>query len=106
MSRDLLPISIEQRDPLEQLGTNAQSFWVSSSTRERSLCRPFREVHLIGSHNILEQLVSQNPVGVLLDVGAQMLDMQSTEVVSTWLRRMELDISRRILERYYHMGAC
>ena len=68
--------------------------------------RPFREVHLIGSHNILEQLVSRNPVGVLFDVGAQTLDMQSTEIVSVWLCRMELDISRRILERYYYMGAC
>ena len=89
-NRDLLPISIEQCDPLEQLGTNAKVLSYLLRPENDHYVALFGEGHSIGSQDILEQLVSQNPpVRVLLDVGAQMLDMQSTEIVSTWLSLSE-----------------
>ena len=85
-NRYLLPTSIEQRDPLEQLGTNAKVLSYLLRPENDRYVALSGEGHSIGSHDILKRLVSQNPpVRVLLDVGAQMLDMQTTEIVSTWL---------------------
>ena len=85
-NRDLLPISIEQCDPLEQLGTNAKVLSYLLRPENDHYVALFGDGHSIGSRDILKRLVSQNPpVRVLLDVGAQMLDMQSTEIVSSWL---------------------
>src|SRR6202789_3494345 len=76
-NRDLLPISIEQCDPLKQLGTNAKVLSYLFRPENDHYVVLSREGHSIGSHDILKRLVSQNPpVRVLLDVGAQMLDMQ------------------------------
>ena len=85
-NRDLLPISIEQRDPLEQLGTNAKVLSYLLRPENDHYVALSVEGHSIGSRSILKRLVLQKPpVRVLLDVGAQMLDMRSTEIVSTWL---------------------
>ena len=89
-NRYLLPTSIEQRDPLEQLGTNAKVLSYLLRPGNNHYVAIFGEGHSIGSRDILQRLVSQNPpVRVLLDVGAQMLDMQTTEIVSTWLSLSE-----------------
>ena len=89
-NRDLLPTSIEQLDPLEQLGTNAKVLSYLLQPENDYYVVLYGEGHSIGSHDILQRLVSQKPpVRVLLDVGAQMLDMQTTEIVSTWLSLSE-----------------
>ena len=89
-NRDLLPTSIEQCDPLEQLGTNAKVLSYLLRPENNHYVALSGEGHSIGSLDILKQLVSQDPpVRVLLDVGAQMLDMQTTEIASKWLSLSE-----------------
>ncbi|KAJ7194004.1 hypothetical protein GGX14DRAFT_586998 [Mycena pura] len=79
----LLPTSIAQHDPLDQLSTTAKvlSYLLRPESREYC-CTEGRS-----TKDFMEQLlVMQKPeIRVLLDVGAQMLDMQNPELAEYWL---------------------
>ncbi|KAJ6627951.1 hypothetical protein B0H10DRAFT_1992855 [Mycena sp. CBHHK59/15] len=78
----LLPLSIQQLDPESQRHTNAQVL-------EYILQAENREVLCTNSDNalgLLSRVVEQSPpVMVLLDVGAQVLELQNEEVARKWL---------------------
>ncbi|KAK7031604.1 hypothetical protein R3P38DRAFT_2521728 [Favolaschia claudopus] len=81
-NRYLLPLSIEQCDQASQLHTNALVL--------HHLLRPEnRQVVCTESEDamgLLRRVVGQNPpVRVLLDVGAQVLELQNVEVAKEWL---------------------
>ncbi|KAJ6533684.1 hypothetical protein B0H19DRAFT_1272325 [Mycena capillaripes] len=79
----LLPTSIAQQDPLDQLSTTAKvlSYLLRPESREYC-CTEGRS-----TKDFMEQLlVTQKPeIRVLLDVGAQMLEMQNPELAKYWL---------------------
>ncbi|KAJ7708796.1 hypothetical protein B0H17DRAFT_365601 [Mycena rosella] len=79
----LLPLSITQLDEDSQRHTNAQVL-------EYILQRENREVLCTNSDDalgLLRRLVQQHPpVMVLLDVGAQVLELQNEEVAREWLK--------------------
>ncbi|KAH7912069.1 hypothetical protein BJ138DRAFT_1112671 [Hygrophoropsis aurantiaca] len=87
-NRHLLPLSITQHDPEHQLSTNARVLSyllqpenqcylrISNSNSERLTAKEFLQV-----------LVEQTPdIQVLLDVGAQMLDLQNKDLAAHWLQ--------------------
>jgi hypothetical protein len=85
--RYLLPSSIEQRDPVQQSSTNAL---VMSYLLQRENNHYQRMVDHTGkpltTKDFLQQVVDQSPpIRVLLDVGAQMLELQNEELVAFWL---------------------
>lgn len=86
-NRYLLPTSITQEDPDFVLGTNALVL--------RHVLRPENDHYeyiegdnygKVSANDFLERLVKQDPkIQVLLDVGAQMLELQNKELVQHWL---------------------
>ncbi|KAJ7636917.1 hypothetical protein FB45DRAFT_451702 [Roridomyces roridus] len=79
----LLPTSIAQRDPLDQLSTTAKvlNFLLQAESKEY---RPLPDG--CTTRDFMALLVTQKPeIRVLLDVGAQMLDMQNWELAQHWL---------------------
>jgi hypothetical protein len=82
----LLPTSITQEDPVQQLSTNAKVLnYVLQPENNSYLC-----IHQLGqmpsAQSFLELLVRQTPeIRVLLDVGAQMLEFQNQELAEHWL---------------------
>ena len=82
-NRYLLPMSIIQDDPVDQLSTNAKVLsYLLQIENNHYLC--VDQIH--SAKNFLEHLVRQTPeIRVLLDVGAQMLDMQNQELAEYWL---------------------
>ncbi|KAF8063995.1 hypothetical protein FPV67DRAFT_1608613 [Lyophyllum atratum] len=85
-NRYLLPTSVEQRDPLNQLGTNAQVLsYLLRPENSKYMCL-HHEDQPLSSWDFLDLVIKQKPsLRVLLDVGAQMLDMKSTEIASLWI---------------------
>jgi len=85
-NRYLLPTTIDQKDPLGQGGTNAKVLsYLLRPENNHYFCLE-APGGLLSSRNFLECIVKQSPpIRVLLDVGAQMLDMQSPEIAFTWL---------------------
>jgi hypothetical protein len=83
----LLPTSIEQRDQPEQLGTNAMvlGYLLQDENREyQSMCNSNGRV--LSTAEFLKVVNEQiPPIRVLLDVGAQMLEMKNRELVEHWL---------------------
>jgi len=96
-SRYLLPTSITQEDPDFALGTNALVL--------QHLLRPENDHYeCTGGGNcerefataFLKRLVNQDPeIRVLLDVGAQMLELQNEELARSWLS-LRPDVSAAI----------
>ncbi|KAG6852605.1 hypothetical protein C0991_010564, partial [Blastosporella zonata] len=94
-NRYLLPTSIQQHDMTAegehdrfgQLATNATVLSILLQPENDSYCcLQGSDGNSPNGTDFLDLLVKQvPPVRVLLDVGAQMLDMQSTELVSRWL---------------------
>lgn len=82
----LLPTSIQQRDPLDQGSTNARVLtYLLRPENSRYVCLQ-RDGDSLTSYDFLKHMISETPpVRVLLDVGAQMLDMQSSQIAATWL---------------------
>ncbi|KAJ7609703.1 hypothetical protein FB45DRAFT_876332 [Roridomyces roridus] len=79
----LLPTSITQRDPLNQLSTAAKVLSYLLQPESKPYC-------CLGTGCSTQQfmnfLVKQTPeIRVLLDVGAQMLEMQNRELAEYWL---------------------
>ena len=84
-SRYVLPLSIEQRDRERQRHTNSLVL--------QQLLRPENDLHPAavspGAGSLLDMLAAVRPdVRVLLDVGAQVLELRNDEVAMHWLRRV------------------
>ncbi|KAB5592331.1 kinase-(PK-like) protein [Ceratobasidium theobromae] len=86
-NRYLLPTSIEQADPVDQLSTNALVLtYLLQPENNHYLCMSNESGETFSTKEFLRELVSQNPeVRVLLDVGAQMLELQNEELARRWL---------------------
>jgi hypothetical protein len=84
-NRYLLPTSIVQDDPVKQLSTNAKVLsYLLQPENNRYLCTNYGFTR--STESFLELLVSQTPeIRVLLDVGAQMLDLQNQNLAERWL---------------------
>lgn len=83
----LLPTSIVQRDPLRQRATNAKVLsYLLRQENDHYLCVQTQNGEYLSTKSFLHSISSQRPViHILLDVGAQMLDMQNVELVDYWL---------------------
>ncbi|KAH0834182.1 hypothetical protein J3R83DRAFT_11491 [Lanmaoa asiatica] len=83
----LLPLHITQRDPDHQRGTNAKVLsYLLQPENKHYMCMTKESGERRTTQEFLEILVAQEPeVRVLLDVGAQMLDLQNHELAEAWL---------------------
>ncbi|CUA77983.1 RNA replication protein [Rhizoctonia solani] len=87
-NRYLLPTSISQADPLNQLSTNALVLtYLLQPVNNFYFCmRDDRSGDLL-TKGFLKLLVAQKPeIRVLLDVGTQMLELPNQELVRCWLK--------------------
>ncbi|KAG1837163.1 hypothetical protein DFJ58DRAFT_863227 [Suillus subalutaceus] len=83
-NRYLLPSSIVQHDLDYQRSTNARvlAFLLRPENNSYKCIPPGQKVH-----DFIDSLVAQTPeVRVLLDVGAQMLELRNQELAEAWLR--------------------
>lgn len=87
-SRFLLPTSVTQVDPVGQTGTNAKVLSiVLQPENDHFLCTQDEHGQPLPGDEFLVKLVEQLPrIRILLDVGAQMLDMRNEDLVAYWLR--------------------
>jgi Protein of unknown function (DUF3638)/Protein of unknown function (DUF3645) len=85
-NRYLLPTSIIQDDPVGQLSTNAKVLgYLLQAENNFYLCTS-QDGYACRAESFLELMVGQTPeIRVLLDVGAQMLDMQNQKLAEHWL---------------------
>ncbi|KAH0834163.1 hypothetical protein J3R83DRAFT_11469 [Lanmaoa asiatica] len=83
----LLPLHITQRDPDHQRGTNAKVLsYLLQPENKHYMCMTKESGERRTTQEFLEILVAQEPeIRVLLDVGAQMLDLQNHELAEAWL---------------------
>ncbi|KAI9463498.1 hypothetical protein HD554DRAFT_1319024 [Boletus coccyginus] len=83
----LLPLHITQRDPDHQRGTNAKLLsYLLQPENKHYMCMTQENGERRTTHEFLKILVGEQPeIRVLLDVGAQMLDLQNDELAKTWL---------------------
>ncbi|KAH0834166.1 hypothetical protein J3R83DRAFT_11472 [Lanmaoa asiatica] len=83
----LLPLHITQRDPDHQRGTNAKVLsYLLQPENKHFMCTTKKNGERRTTQEFLEILVAQKPeIRVLLDVGAQMLDLQNHELAEAWL---------------------
>ncbi|KAJ1300163.1 hypothetical protein OPQ81_011915 [Rhizoctonia solani] len=86
-NRYLLPTSISQADPLKQLSTSALVInYLLEPENNHYVCMRNEKGQFPSTKGFLELLVSQKPeVRVLLDVGAQMLELKNEPLVRCWL---------------------
>lgn len=86
-NRYLLPTSITQRDPVQQLSTNALVLtYLLQPENNFYLCMRNKDGGPLTTREFLRLLVGQKPeIRVLLDVGAQMLEFRNEELVRCWL---------------------
>ena len=96
-NRYLLPTSITQEDPLSQLSTNALVLrYLLRPENNHYECTGGPDGERETAKAFLERLVRQDPeIRVLLDVGAQMLELQNKDLVRHWLD-LKPDISAAI----------
>ncbi|KAF8554288.1 hypothetical protein OG21DRAFT_1497164 [Imleria badia] len=85
--RYLLPLHITQRDPDHQRGTNAKVIsYLLQPENNHYMCTTHEDGERRTTVEFLEILVAQQPeIRVLLDVGAQMLDLQNCKLAEAWL---------------------
>ncbi|KIY70910.1 hypothetical protein CYLTODRAFT_391279 [Cylindrobasidium torrendii FP15055 ss-10] len=84
----LLPLSIQQVDPVNQTSTNAKvlTFLLRPENSEYACLRNADGKRMDGP-SFIDFLAARHPdIRVLLDVGAQMLDMSNYEVAAHWLK--------------------
>ena len=86
-NRYLLPTSITQDDPLSQLSTNALVLqYLLQPENNYYECTEGKDGERGSAEAFLQQLISYDPeIRVLLDVGAQMLELQNKELAQQWL---------------------
>jgi hypothetical protein len=96
-NRHLLPTSITQEDPEFVLGTNALVLQhLLRPENDHYECTDGDKGEREPTTTFLERLVKQNPdIRVLLDVGAQILELQNEEVARYWLS-LRPDVSAAI----------
>jgi hypothetical protein len=86
--RYLLPTSMVQYDPVQQLSTNAKVMGYLLRPENDCYVPYVTDMHSTATH-LLNIVVNQKPdIRVLLDVGAQMLDLENRQVAETWLSLM------------------
>jgi len=77
---------MKQHDPVNQQGTNALVLGYLLGTENDHYVCLNPDGQALSSADFLERMVEASPpIQVLLDVGAQMLDMETTRIASTWL---------------------
>jgi hypothetical protein len=82
----LLPTSVIQADPVNQLSTNARVLLLLLLPENDHYRCIHQEGRLHSAQAFLELLVQERPaIRILLDVGAQMLDLQNLELSQLWL---------------------
>ncbi|KAI9432103.1 hypothetical protein H4582DRAFT_1821614 [Lactarius indigo] len=86
-NRYLLPTSITQEDPVSQLSTNALVLqYLLQPENSHYECTEGDNGERESAEAFLQRLVRQDPaIRVLLDVGAQMLELQNQELARHWL---------------------
>ncbi|KAI0290847.1 hypothetical protein B0F90DRAFT_1913825 [Multifurca ochricompacta] len=96
-NRYLLPTSINQEDPASQLSTNALVLqYLLQSENNYYECTEGENGEREPAEAFLQRIVNQNPpIRVLLDVGAQMLELQNQDLAQHWLSLLP-DISAAI----------
>ncbi|KAH9056881.1 hypothetical protein EDB87DRAFT_1155391 [Lactarius vividus] len=89
-NRYLLPTSITQEDPISQLSTNALVLqYLLQPENSHYECTEGNNGERESAEAFLRRLVRQDPeIRVLLDVGAQMLELQNEELARHWLSLM------------------
>ena len=86
-NRYLLPLSIEQLDSEDQRHTNAQVLEYLLRVENRTVVHIRSNVTALG---LIGEVVKQAPhVTVLLDVGAQVLELENKAVAQEWLKQDE-----------------
>ncbi|KAG9094361.1 hypothetical protein FRC07_011318, partial [Ceratobasidium sp. 392] len=87
-NRYLLPTSIAQSDPVKQSSTNALVLtYLLQPENNHYICIRGANSDTCSAKEFLNLLVKQDPeVRVLLDVGAQMLELKNDELVKYWLK--------------------
>ncbi|KAK6504674.1 hypothetical protein TWF481_006613 [Arthrobotrys musiformis] len=86
----LLPLSIEQLDLGDHQHTNALVLNYLLATENNHFMRAAlpRTKQKMTVHELLDALVAQSPpISVILDVGAQVLELENEEVAREWLAR-------------------
>ncbi|KAL8968995.1 MAG: hypothetical protein Q9197_004578 [Variospora fuerteventurae] len=86
-NRFLLPLTIEQRDPRELLHTSGKvlEFIARPENLEYACAKDDKGAHL-SSEQLLHFMQSfDSSIRVLIDVGAQILDLSNDQVISQWL---------------------
>ncbi|KAH8997135.1 hypothetical protein EDB86DRAFT_928055 [Lactarius hatsudake] len=86
-NRYLLPTSITQEDPVSQLGTNALVLqYLLQPENDHYECTEGIKGERESAEAFLRRLIKHEPeIRVLLDVGAQMLELQNEELARHWL---------------------
>ncbi|KAI9433421.1 hypothetical protein BJY52DRAFT_1160284 [Lactarius psammicola] len=86
-NRYLLPTSITQEDPVSQLSTNALVLqYLLQPENSHYECTEGDNGERESAEAFLRRLISHDPeIRVLLDVGAQMLELQNEELARCWL---------------------
>ena len=86
-NRYLLPTSITQEDPVSQLSTNALVLqYLLQPENNYYECTEGNNGERESTEAFLRRLIGQDPeIRVLLDVGAQMLELQNEELARHWL---------------------
>ena len=85
-SRYLLPTSILQDDPVNQLSTNAKLLTYLLQPENNHYKPMHQDDQQLLTSGFLHLLVEQTPeIRVLLDVGAQMLELRNDELAKRWL---------------------
>ena len=86
-NRYLLPTSITQEDPVSQLSTNALVLqYLLQPENGHYECTEGQNGERESAEAFLKRLIRQSPeIRVLLDVGAQMLELQNEDLVRRWL---------------------
>ncbi|KAG9309802.1 hypothetical protein JVU11DRAFT_10178 [Chiua virens] len=94
----LLPRHIAQRDPDHQRGTNAKVLsYLLQPENNHYLCMTHENGERRTTREFLETLTNQEPeIRVLLDVGAQMLELENLQLASAWL-----DVSTHVSAAIY-----
>ncbi|KAF8601975.1 hypothetical protein BDV93DRAFT_607791 [Ceratobasidium sp. AG-I] len=92
----LLPTSIAQADPVKQSSTNALVLSYLLQPENNHYASTSASGETCSAKDFLKLLVGQKPeIRVLLDVGAQMLELQNEDLVRCWLE-MRPEISAAV----------
>ncbi|KAL4077961.1 hypothetical protein J3A83DRAFT_4356726 [Scleroderma citrinum] len=85
--RYLLPTSITQRDPDHQRGSNARVLaYLLQPENDAYMTTSLTNGERCTAREFLELVVDQKPeIRVILDVGAQVLDLRNSEFAAAWL---------------------